>query len=157
FDTMLGKAVRLCESAFGILLTYEGERFHHAALHAVPEPYAEFMRGNPPQYGPQSGPGRILAGERVVHFVDLKDSDLYRSDEANRRAIVDLAGARSMVLVPLLQDESVRGIIVVFRQEVRPFTDKQIALLQNFAAQAVIAMDNARLFNAIRQRQAELR
>ena len=126
-------------------MTYDGAHFHHGALRAVPGTYGEFMRKNPPDYGPGTGPGRILAGERVVHVADMMETDLYRSGDPNRRALVDLAGARSVVLVPLLKDDVVCGIINVFRQEVRPFTDKQIALLQNFAAQAAIAMENARL------------
>jgi two-component system, NtrC family, sensor kinase len=156
FEAMLDKALRLCEAAFGELRTYDGVSLQIGALRGVPAAYAEFMRDNPPNFAPESGPGRILAGERVVHFVDLKDTAIYRSGEPNRRAIVDLAGARSMVLVPLLKDDAVRGVIIVFRQEVRPFSDKEIALLQNFAAQAVIAMENARLLGEIRQRQAEL-
>jgi GAF domain-containing protein len=151
FEAILQKSTGLCEAAFGILLTHDGTRFRHAALRSIPTAYAEFMRKNPPEYGPESGPGRVLAGEGVVHLVDMKDSDLYRSKEPNRRAIVDLAGARTMLLVPLLKDTVVRGIIVVFRQEVRPFSDKQIALLENFAAQAVIAMENARLISETRE------
>jgi two-component system, NtrC family, sensor kinase len=157
FEAMLDNAKQLCEAAFGILLTYDGARFHRAAVWSVPAPYAEFMRQNPLIFGLQSGPGRVLAGERVVHVIDIKDSDLYRSGDPNRRAIVHLAGARSMVLVPLLKDDAVRGIIVMVRQQVRPFSEREIALLQGFADQAVIAMDNARLLDEIRQRQAELR
>jgi PAS domain S-box-containing protein len=119
--------------------------------------YGDFMRRNPPNYGPETGPGRILSGERLVHVRDMMDTDLYRSGDPNRRALVDLARARTVVLVPLLKDDRVRGLITVYRQEVRPFSEKQIELLQNFASQAVIAMDNARLLDEIRQRQAELR
>jgi class 3 adenylate cyclase/putative methionine-R-sulfoxide reductase with GAF domain len=151
FDAILEKSTALCEAAFGILLIHDGTRFHHAALQSIPAAYAEFMRLNPPEYGLESGPGRVLAGEGVVHFADMRDSDLYRSGEPNHPAIVDLAGARSVLLVPLLKDGLVRGIIVVFRQEVRPFSDKQIALLENFAAQAVIAMENARLITETRE------
>ncbi len=139
FDAILEKATRLCEAAFGILLSFDGKHFRHVALRSVPAAYADFMRQNPPDYGPETGPGRIMAG------------DLYRRADPNRRALVDLAGARTVVLVPLLKDDVVRGVITVFRQEVRPFSDKQIALLQNFAAQAVIAMENARLITETRE------
>jgi PAS domain S-box-containing protein len=151
FDAMLEKAMRLCEAAFGQLLTYDGERFHSAALHGVPTPFADFMGRNPGTFGRGTAPARILSGERVVHVSDLKDDDTYRSGEANRRALVDLGGARTLLSVPLLKDEAVLGTIMIYRQEVRPFSDKQIALLQNFAGQAVIAMENARLVTETRE------
>jgi len=100
---------------------------------------------------------RILSGEPFVHTLDMKDDHIYRSGEPNRRALVDIGGARSHLTVGLQKDRAVLGTISIYRQEVRAFSDKQISLLQNFAAQAVIAMDNARLLNEIRQRQAELR
>ena len=156
FDAMLEKATRLCEAAFGILLTYDGKRFQHAALQGVPSAYAEFMQAHPPIYGPQSAPGRLASGERLVHVTDMMDTDLYRSGEPNRRAIADLAGARSVVAVALRKDRALLGTIVVFRQEVRPFSEKQLALLENFAAQAVIAMENARLLNELRDRTTDL-
>jgi len=138
FEAILEKAMRLCEAAFGILLTYDGERFRHAALRGMPAVYAEFMREHPPIYGPGSAPGQLASGERLVHVIDMTDTDLYRSGEPNRRAIADLAGARTVVAVALRKDSALLGTIVVFRQEVRPFSEKQLALLENFAAQAVI-------------------
>jgi GAF domain-containing protein/nitrogen-specific signal transduction histidine kinase len=157
FDAMLEKATRLSAASFGILLIYDGQRFRHAALRGIPPAYAEFMREHPPIYGPDSAPGRLLAGEDLVHVMDMMNTELYRSGEPNRRAIADLAGARTVIAVPLRKDSVLMGAIVVFRQEVRPFSEKQLSLLRNFAAQAVIAMENARLLDEIRQRQAELR
>jgi signal transduction histidine kinase len=157
FDAMLDKATHLCEADFGVLLTYDGERFDVAALHGVPPPYAEFMTNDPPQPGPETAMGRILRGERVVRIEDAGNSEAYRMGDTRRRAFVDLGGARSYVCVGLFKDDKLLGTLGAYRQDVRPFTDKQIALLQNFAAQAVIAMENARLLDEIRQRQAELR
>jgi len=151
FDAMLEKALNLCGAAFGILLIYDGDRFRHGALHSIPAAYAEFMREHPPIYGPGTAPGRLALGERLVHVLDMTDTESYRSGDPNRRAIADLAGARTLVAVPLRKDNALLGAIVVFRQEVRPFSDKQVALLQNFAAQAVIAMENARLITETRE------
>jgi two-component system NtrC family sensor kinase len=157
FDILLDKAMRLCGAAFGILAVMEGEQTHSVAAQGLPPALAEWRKTHPVINPQNTLLTRVLAGEPYVHTLDLKDDDLYRRGEPLRRANVDLGGARTSLYVPLTRDRDVLGTIHIYRQEVRPFYDKQIALLQNFAAQAVIAMDNARLLDEIRQRQAELR
>jgi GAF domain-containing protein len=151
FDAILERAMRLCEAEFGLLSTCDGGQIRTVSTRGVPPAFAEFRKNNPPVYGPGTGPARILAGERVVHIVDLKSGDAYRTGDPNRRAVVDLGGARTVLLVPLLKNESILGFITIYRKEVRPYSDKQITLLQTFADQAVIAIENARLFNETKE------
>jgi two-component system, NtrC family, sensor kinase len=150
FSAILERATRLCEADFGIFLTYDGERFHTVALHNVPEPYAQFLKENPPQPGPESAIGRILRGECVVRINDVTQDQAYFLGDPRRRAIAELGRARSYVAVGLHQGEKLLGTLAAYRQEVRPFSDKQIELLQNFAVQAAIAMENAGLLTATR-------
>src|SRR5204863_401572 len=95
FDAVLEKALTLCGAAFGQLNTCEGEQFRTVATRGVPTAFAEFREKNPPAYGPGTASERILAGDRVVHIVDLKEEDAYQAGEPNRRALVDLGGART--------------------------------------------------------------
>jgi two-component system, NtrC family, sensor kinase len=157
FDAMLEKALGLCGAAFGALWTYDGERVHAAAVQGAPPAFKEFLTRAPHAVGPDNAHGRLLRGEPVVHIADVARDEAYRSGDPVRRNLVELGGGRTLLAVPLRKDSAFLGDFVIYRQEMRPFTDRQIALLQNFAAQGVIAIDNAQLLEEIRQRQAELR
>jgi GAF domain-containing protein len=151
FDVMLEKAMRLCEAYFGVLNTYDGERFHRAAARGEPPAHTEWRLHRRAVSGPGTGHARIVAGEDVVHTLDLMAEAAYRDGDPDRRAFVDLAGARTGLIVALRKEDTLLGTIRIYRQEVQPFTDKQIGLLQNFAAQTVIAIDNARLIAETRE------
>src|SRR5437763_967533 len=144
FDAMLEKALRLCEAEIGVLWTYDGELMHPTAIRSPSRRYAEFLRHGGPRR-PAKPQQPLLQGERFVQIADLSATEGYRDGDSLVRAVVDLGGVRSLLNIALRKDDKVLGLFAIYRNEVRPFADKQIALLQNFAAQAVIAMENARL------------
>src|SRR5262249_21762345 len=151
------KAMRLSGAGFGVLvLKLDDETFGPIACQGPPALRERFRDRPPGRAVPGSTMRRLLDGETSAQELDLMASGLYERGNPTRRALVDLGGCRSLASVALRKDDAFLGAIHVFRQEVRSFSDKEIALLQNFAAQAVIAMENARLLNEVRQRQEEL-
>ena len=155
FDAMLEKALALCGSAFGTLNVFDGEMFHVVASRGLPAALANYFQ-EPITPAPGMTLHRVVLGEDIVHVADLMDDVAYRSRLPTRVALVDLGGARTQLIVSLRKDNKLIGVIMVYRREVRRYTDKQIALLTAFAAQAVIAMENARLLGELRQRTDDL-
>src|SRR5499427_3389440 len=155
FDAMLNNATRLCQADCGILWTYSGDRFRAAALRGTPPAFVEFAR-EPLDGDASAALTEILYGAKFVHVADLSASEDYRAGSPLRRAIVDLCGARTGLAVALRKDDALLGIFVIYRQEVRPFTDREIVLLKSFASQAVIAIENTHLLEAKQAQSREL-
>jgi two-component system NtrC family sensor kinase len=158
FDAMLEKATRLCDANAGHFFRFVDRAFIRLASRGVPPDFDEIV---PPDVRipviENSVPARMLATKTVVHVRDLREDESYRLGAAHEVGAVEQGGFHTVLFVPLLEGNDIVGHFTMLRTEVRPFTGGQIALLQNFAAQAVIAMENARLLEEIRQRQAELR
>src|SRR5262249_32272623 len=152
FDAMLERATRLSEGITGVLWTIDGERVKVAATHGFAAEFIGLLREHErPEVGPAWPLRQIIGGERVVHITDVRQHHLYHTGDPLTKAGVEHEHIGTFVLVALVKDGVAVGAFSIGRREVRPFTDKQIALLQNFAAQAVIAMENARLITETRE------
>ena len=157
FAAMLEKAVRICDATFGNIYRWDGDALQLVATHNTPPAYAEHRKHSPFRAEQNNSVAQMITGKKVVHLLDAAANETY----ATRRdptvvAAVELGGIRSALIVPMLKEDDLVGAFIVSRQEVRPFTEKQIALVTNFAAQAVIAIENARLLMELRERTEEV-
>jgi GAF domain-containing protein len=151
FESILANATRLCEANLGTLFRYDGEAFEAVAVSGAAPAWAEFLRRGRIQPGPRTALARVLQDLLPVHIVDITSEPAYEERDPLRVASVELERIRTLLQVPLLRDGALVGVLVIYRREIRPFTDTQMRLLKTFADQTVIAIENVRLFNETKE------
>ena len=159
FASMLEKAIRVCEATFGNIYRWDGEAFYLLATKNTPQALAEYRRSASPVVRPAPDTlfGRLAAARKLIHIPDLAADQLYSEKKSPAVvAAVELGGVRTILVVPMLKEDELIGCVFLFRQKTNPFTEKQIDLVKNFAAQAVIAIENARLLKELRQRTEQV-